>query len=150
MFRKAACSTRVVRTPRIYAARSGRHCVRSADAWLRAIMRSSFCERSYGNRWAVTGSNRRHPACKAGALPAELTALARILRASAVGARLKASPREQSAAGPQLLVDGFLEALAGREAWPVRGFDLHRRAGARIAALACRALDDAEIAEPHD
>ena len=25
--------------------------------------------------WAVTGSNRRHPACKAGALPAELTAL---------------------------------------------------------------------------
>src|SRR5205085_4619924 len=26
--------------------------------------------------WAVTDSNRRHPACKAGALPAELTALA--------------------------------------------------------------------------
>jgi hypothetical protein len=25
--------------------------------------------------WAVTGSNRRHPACKAGALPTELTAL---------------------------------------------------------------------------
>src|SRR5262245_49388659 len=25
--------------------------------------------------WAVTDSNRRHPACKAGALPAELTAL---------------------------------------------------------------------------
>src|SRR3954466_1147307 len=25
--------------------------------------------------WAVTGSNRRPPACKAGALPAELTAL---------------------------------------------------------------------------
>jgi hypothetical protein len=24
--------------------------------------------------WAVTGSNRRHPACKAGALPTELTA----------------------------------------------------------------------------
>jgi hypothetical protein len=24
--------------------------------------------------WAVTDSNRRHPACKAGALPAELTA----------------------------------------------------------------------------
>jgi hypothetical protein len=29
-----------------------------------------FCE------WAVTGSNRRPPACKAGALPAELTARA--------------------------------------------------------------------------
>ena len=27
-------------------------------------------------RWAVTGSNRRPPACKAGALPAELTARA--------------------------------------------------------------------------
>jgi hypothetical protein len=26
--------------------------------------------------WAVTGSNRRPPACKAGALPAELTARA--------------------------------------------------------------------------
>src|SRR6187401_98457 len=26
--------------------------------------------------WAVTDSNRRHPACKAGALPTELTALA--------------------------------------------------------------------------
>src|SRR4029077_2170170 len=25
--------------------------------------------------WAVTDSNRRHPACKAGALPTELTAL---------------------------------------------------------------------------
>ena len=30
----------------------------------------------WGNWWAVTDSNRRHPACKAGALPAELTALA--------------------------------------------------------------------------
>src|SRR4029078_2843838 len=29
--------------------------------------------------WAVTGSNRRHPACKAGALPAELTALAALI-----------------------------------------------------------------------
>src|SRR5713101_3072351 len=27
--------------------------------------------------WAVTDSNRRHPACKAGALPTELTALLR-------------------------------------------------------------------------
>ena len=27
--------------------------------------------------WAVTGSNRRHPACKADALPTELTALRR-------------------------------------------------------------------------
>ena len=32
--------------------------------------------------WAVTGSNRRPPACKAGALPAELTARRAILGAS--------------------------------------------------------------------
>src|SRR5438105_6320978 len=30
--------------------------------------------------WAVTDSNRRHPACKAGALPAELTALPHLYR----------------------------------------------------------------------
>ena len=28
-----------------------------------------------GNWWSLTGSNRRHPACKAGALPAELRPL---------------------------------------------------------------------------
>src|SRR5262245_7363821 len=28
--------------------------------------------------WAVTDSNRRHPACKAGALPTELTALSEL------------------------------------------------------------------------
>src|SRR5690242_3541471 len=32
--------------------------------------------------WAVTDSNRRHPACKAGALPTELTALASPYRRS--------------------------------------------------------------------
>jgi hypothetical protein len=36
------------------------------------------------NWWAVTDSNRRHPACKAGALPTELTALARRLSRSTV------------------------------------------------------------------
>src|SRR5262245_65246930 len=34
--------------------------------------------------WAVTDSNRRHPACKAGALPTELTALAPLLYRRAV------------------------------------------------------------------
>src|SRR5215471_14344280 len=34
--------------------------------------------------WAVTDSNRRHPACKAGALPTELTALAARLSPFAV------------------------------------------------------------------
>jgi hypothetical protein len=32
------------------------------------------------NWWAVTDSNRRHPACKADALPTELTALGAIYR----------------------------------------------------------------------
>jgi hypothetical protein len=32
-------------------------------------------KRDFFRWWAVTDSNRRHPACKAGALPAELTAL---------------------------------------------------------------------------
>src|SRR5262249_5434160 len=31
--------------------------------------------------WAVTDSNRRHPACKAGALPTELTALTSFIAA---------------------------------------------------------------------
>ena len=29
-------------------------------------------ETQYAKWWGMTGSNRRHPACKAGALPAEL------------------------------------------------------------------------------
>src|SRR5205809_3717927 len=36
-------------------------------------------------RWAVTGSNRRPPACKAGALPAELTARGTAQSTSAAG-----------------------------------------------------------------
>src|SRR3954470_9395346 len=34
-----------------------------------------FARSSAKGRWAVTGSNRRPPGCKPGALPAELTAL---------------------------------------------------------------------------
>src|SRR4051812_21994805 len=43
-------------------------------------------------KWAVTGSNRRHPACKAGALPAELTA--RVLPAVCILRKLFASVYE--------------------------------------------------------
>src|SRR5690242_6973284 len=35
---------------------------------------TTACSAASALRWAVTGSNRRPPACKAGALPAELTA----------------------------------------------------------------------------
>src|SRR5262249_11414843 len=41
--------------------------------------------------WAVTDSNRRHPACKAGALPAELTALGEGLAKSAGRAKWTAN-----------------------------------------------------------
>src|SRR5690606_14513459 len=36
------------------------------------------------NWWSLTGSNRRHPACKAGALPAELRPQFRCLKQSAL------------------------------------------------------------------
>jgi hypothetical protein len=40
------------------------------------VMAPAQPEPDFGREWAVTGSNRRPPACKAGALPAELTARA--------------------------------------------------------------------------
>ncbi len=40
------------------------------------ITNQLLCQLSYtGKKWALTGSNRRHSACKADALPAELNAL---------------------------------------------------------------------------
>src|SRR6476659_4589510 len=90
-----------------------------------------------GDWWAVTGSNRRHPACKAGALPAELTAripepaaLSRNRRARAntsgraIGPARQLTPQEkrEKTNGQPLRVDGFLEPLAGREARPLGGF----------------------------
>src|SRR6185437_11601994 len=50
----------------------------------------------------------------------------------------------------QLAVDRFFEALAGGKARPHRSVDLHRRAGARIAAFARSAFDHLEITETHD
>jgi hypothetical protein len=44
-----------------------------------------FALRASTGWWAVTDSNRRHPACKAGALPTELTALATSFIAAADG-----------------------------------------------------------------
>ena len=87
------------------------------------------------NWWAVTGSNRRHPACKAGALPAELTAnRTGFYRPGALSRRKQKIPDNANApaAWPArasaskrlgaLLVDGFLEALACREPRALRGF----------------------------
>src|SRR5947209_3086690 len=49
--------------------------------------------------WAVTDSNRRHPACKAGALPAELTALAYPYRRRARRGKLLAAAPSFALAG---------------------------------------------------
>src|SRR5947209_9429799 len=47
-------------------------------------------------------------------------------------------------------VHRVLESLAGRESRTPRRLDLHRLAGARVAALAGGTLDHAEMTEPHD
>src|SRR5690242_20093668 len=58
-------------------------------------------------RWAVTGSNCRPPACKAGALPAELTAPAQIVGQTAAG----------SASGlPSPATAGFRDTASGMPA----------------------------------
>ena len=60
-----------------------------------------------GEWWSLTGSNRRHPACKAGALPAELRPLGLELRsmprsilASSAGRHIRALGSLHQARGP--------------------------------------------------
>src|SRR4030065_1101652 len=60
--------------------------------------------------WVLTGSNRRHSPCKGDALPAEL--------------------RTQQSR----LLYSLLQAFASSKFWNLRGLDLNRLAGARIAA----------------
>ena len=51
--------------------------------------------------WAVTDSNRRHPACKAGALPTELTALtARLSLSKAVAQASQRFPQTHAKTAP--------------------------------------------------
>ena len=104
--------------------------------------------------WALTGSNRRHPACKAGALPAELSApgvggsmVCRGFPAGEAGTKKAgpAGPAFQSEAA--VLVHSVLEGLAGLEAHGGAGGDFDILASARVAALAGRALGGAEGAE---
>src|SRR3954454_9767077 len=54
--------------------------------------------------WAVTESNRRHPACKAGALPAELTAHAALSRRPGIIASALPDTRTPSRAGREGVV----------------------------------------------
>jgi hypothetical protein len=51
---------------------------------------TSLPEKPWNHWWAVTDSNRRHPACKADALPAELTALREDLSLGGDGAQGRA------------------------------------------------------------
>src|SRR5213595_3157605 len=74
--------------------------------------------------WVLRGSNPRPTPCKGAALPTEL------------------STRMRS-------VDRVLQCLAGTELRHLRGLDLDRGAGARIASGTCGALADAEGAEAH-
>jgi hypothetical protein len=53
-----------------------------ANVAARAVAVAQRVQTRQLGQWAVTGSNRRPPACKAGALPAELTARTRQLGGS--------------------------------------------------------------------
>src|SRR5919197_2792110 len=90
---------------------SDRHCSTSDDG-----ARFTQCQ-----LWAVTGSNRRPPACKAGALPAELTArvfltVERMKRLSLGGlaALLVAAALFSGSAGGRVLVRCHTADLSGR------------------------------------
>src|SRR5688500_11472962 len=61
-----------------------------------------------------------------------------------------ASPATDKASPPSPLLDGLLEARAGGEARHLARRDLHRLAGARVAALARAALGDVELAEARE
>src|SRR5690606_3853214 len=80
--------------------------------------------------WSLTGSNRRHPACKAGALPAELRPripwLDHIMCPTALPVRTTQPT-------------GTLEAKLRKADWPSRTF---ARPVRRIAALAALIRED--------
>ncbi len=121
--------------------------MRTAFATLRSDLpgRRSPSDRSW---WAVTGSNRRHPRCKRGALPAELTALIQtgglltrrpelLVSQDADGIKPKKKTGRRLATGLFLaetpsLVDGVLEALACPELGLVGSGDLDGFAGPRV------------------
>src|SRR5262249_55672726 len=79
------------------------------------------------------GPGRPFPACP-------------VIVASSHG-RAPARPRRRPARASSRLLDGLLEARAGREARHPAGGDGHRLAGARIAPLASAALGDVELPE---
>ena len=95
--------------------------------------------------WAVTGSNRRPPRCKRGALPAELTA-----RSPARRTKRRRPPAEAVGAGRRFRkpsVHGVLQNLARLEPGLPRGRYVDALSGSRIAAFGSAAFDDAERAE---
>src|SRR5262245_2139977 len=115
--------------------------------------------------WAVTDSNRRHPACKAGALPTELTAhqTAQYRGTAARRKRCCRSPkrngrRELIAPRPPYLPGGsgrnssdrFFQLFRSAEGDLFARLDLNLLARRRIAADARCALADLKNAETAD
>src|SRR6476619_7143034 len=98
--------------------------MRNADLWLKD---AEYC------RWAVPGSNQRPPACKAGALPTELTALWRQSRPSE---RDGLTPAATGIERPGLVARNKTEA-----GWDRRGAEVQPRAGTdRLEEVAARGL----------
>src|SRR5499427_9481188 len=90
--------------------------------------------------WAVTDSNRRHPACKAGALPTELTALDPRQYRAKVARRKRSVPSETKTAGVKPIAsrlplfpggsgrktsDRFFQFLGSAESDFLAGFNLN-------------------------
>ncbi len=93
---------------------------------------SASVKTSFASWWVLTGSNRRHPACKASALPSELST-----RISSLSAKQRP------------LVYSILERFSSTKLRYFCSLDLDRCPGLRITAGASSALGHVERAEPN-
>ena len=80
--------------------------------------------------WVLTGSNRRHPACKASALPTELST--HTVREAERG-----------------LVYRILKAFTSAELWNLSSLDLYRGTCLRITAATSGTFANIERPEPY-
>src|SRR3989337_2081686 len=98
--------------------------------------------------WVLRGSNSRHSPCKGDALPTELsTRRSRETSASLPVRDLEIWRKCRCAVQRSALVYCILECFSSAELGHLGRLDLDGRAGAGIAAAACRALADVESAE---
>ena len=105
--------------------------------------------------WAMTGSNRRPPRCKRGALPTELIAPIE-LSIQALSADIKKNNADHPVIAGIIreldvisLVNGFLQSFPSLEFRNVRSLDLYSFASPWVAALCRLAMANAERAEPN-